>query len=574
MTDDIKTIVLIDDASFDVVSTNPPDGSNFIKAMRKEVLENLELSSIIRNLDRTNELLFVVACGVAGAKDITLSGKIAKLQYELARACSKSSLTMLTIRDSSSEIIDTCHAAFRWIYRNPPREERMLAFLARCADHADKMAKEATDLATVFDGLSSQCQDALTSTLDAREVEEQARQAAITRRREFEAKDDGAKTARNELKTAIEDMQRQVDDAAAAQAKAEDRAFGLAITSAITSTISSGVQAFAAINSAPALAGANLASAVAEGVRGNSGQSKAAEAQKPAETAKPAEAAKPAEPAKAADATAPADASKAASGEPAKAADPATAPAGGAAKPGDGTTKAAAAGVAAAAATASKQTDEMSQSYDAIAKRAADEKRHLQDLLFDMKKQQREALQQIAEYAKLIENSKADTKFAETAVECLQQAVAALKQVVTALLNASFFWGLIAKACRKLADDKTIKTQVEMIAKDSPEERLQEYQDKYFINDLGKLMGRWYALKLIADEFSQAVLKTTADINQTISRSPTIEEARKLAPELGKKLAEEMKADVANMDAELETMRPEGKSEEAKAEAPKPLVPA
>ncbi|HET6941471.1 MAG TPA: hypothetical protein VFH89_04850 [Sphingomicrobium sp.] len=575
--DDIKTVVVLDDASFDVIETNPPEGSNFIKAMRKEVLENLELSMVIRNLDRTNELLYVAACGVAGSKDTTLSGKISKLQFELARACSASSLTMLKIRDASGEIIDTCQGAFRWLYRNPPEEERMLFFLSDCAEKADTMATEAVALATTFDGLSNQCQDALTSTLGAREVEEQTRREAIDRRAKLEADDTGAQTKRDELKTAIEDMQRQVEDAAAAQAKAEDRAFGLAITSAITSTISSGVQAFAAVNSAPALAGANLASAVAQGIRGNSGQANPAEPAKPAEAARPAEpstavgTAKPVETARG-DETAKADA-KPAANDAAKAPEAGTS-ATGVAKPAqDETAKAAALGVAAAASIASKQTDQMAQSYDAIAERTATEKKHLQDLLFAMKKEQRDALEQIAKYAKLIENSKIDETSAKTAVDCLQQAVAALKQVVTALLNASFFWGLIAKACRKLADDKRIKKQVEMIAKDPPEKRLREYQDKFFLKDIGKLMGRWYALELIADEFSQAILKTTADIKTTINKSPTIEEAKKLAPELGKKLALEMSADVASLDAELKAMKPEG-TDAAAAEAPKVMVPA
>ena len=77
--------------------------------------------------------------------------------------------------------------------------------------------------------------------------------------------------------------------------------------------------------------------------------------------------------------------------------------------------------------------------------------------------EQREALGAIAQYAEQMNIAEGDTERAKAAVDLLQQAVAALKQIVTVLETAKLFWEMMARACRRLASTE-IKEYIALFA--------------------------------------------------------------------------------------------------------------
>jgi len=203
---------------------------------------------------------------------------------------------------------------------------------------------------------------------------------------------------------------------------------------------------------------------------------------------------------------------------------------------------------AAAGARATEGNVAMASSYGDIAARHAEEKRKWLDLLMELQREQRNALGDIAQYAEEMKRADLDTEAARSAVESLQQAVAALKQIVTILETAQLFWESMAQSCRKLAEPR-IRQDIEMFKGDPPEERLAEYARDDFKKALLELAWRWCALKVIANEYRTAITNLRAKVVETVRKAPTIEEAKKLAPALGAKLALDIENDLRAIDA-------------------------
>jgi len=217
---------------------------------------------------------------------------------------------------------------------------------------------------------------------------------------------------------------------------------------------------------------------------------------------------------------------------------------------------AAGAAFAAAGARATEGNVAMASSYGDIAERYAEEKRRWLDLLMQLQEQQRNALGDIAEYAELMKKADLDTEAARSAVESLQQAVAALKQIVTILETAQSFWEGTAQSCRKLAEPAT-RQYIEMFKDDPPEERLAEYARDDFKKELLELAWRWCALKVIANEYRIAVTNMRAKVVETARKAPTIEEAKRLAPALAAQLALNIQRDLQAIDARTAELQAE-----------------
>jgi hypothetical protein len=190
----------------------------------------------------------------------------------------------------------------------------------------------------------------------------------------------------------------------------------------------------------------------------------------------------------------------------------------------------------------------MASSYQDIAERYANEKAKWLDLLVQLQKEQREALGAIAQYAEQMKIADFDTEAAKSAVDSLQQAVAALKQIVTILETAKVFWEMMAAACKRLASP-TIRQDIELFKDDPPEERLKEYARDEFKLSLLRLAWRWCALKVIADDYRVAVTRAREEVASTINKAPSIEEAKTLAPALGAKLALDINKEMQAIDA-------------------------
>ena len=265
------TALVLNGTTYDLVAEPLPTSQRVIAA-REEVLQNLDLGTLLTDLDRTNDLLYVAACGVSGnRKDATLSGKVQRLQYGLMTSCSSAALAMTKFGDAAEAVLTTLRGAFRFLYTSPPREDRTIQMLTRCEAQATAMAETAGSLATSFKTLADDAEGVCESTLTARDMEEQERLDAIDRKQTLNAKSERAKALKGELAEQMVKVQKLIDEAREAQNKAEDRAFGLAIAGNVSSALGSAVQGFMSVKAAPMMMASNLVGAMNPGVAGYPG---------------------------------------------------------------------------------------------------------------------------------------------------------------------------------------------------------------------------------------------------------------------------------------------------------------
>jgi hypothetical protein len=546
------TALVISGTTYDLAA-EPSATSSVVIDARTEVLQNLDLEQMLVNLERTNDLLYVASCGVSGnRKDATLSGKVQKLQYGLLTSCSNAILAMGKFADAAGTVLTSLRGAFRFLYTSPPREDRTIQVLSRCEAQATTMAETAGSLAANFKALADDAEGVLEGTLTARDMEEQERLAAIDRKRELNAKNERAKALRDELTKQMKKVQTLVEEAREAQNKAEDRAFGLAIAGNITSALGSAVQGFMSVRTAPMM----MASQVVGALNPSAGAASQVSA---GMTGAPPMAAPMGAPPMAAPPMA------APMGAPPMGAPPMAAPMGAppmAAPMGAPSTLsstnelAAAAGIAAGSAKSAEGNVAMASSYGDIAARYAEEKRKWLDLLMKMQDEQRQALGDIAQYAEQMKTADLNTAAAKSAVDSLQQAVGALKQIVTILETAKVFWEMMAQTCKRLASP-AIRQDIEMFKDDPPEDRLQEYIRDDFKLPLLQLAWRWCALKAIADDYGVAVARVREKVVETANKAPSIEEAKRLAPALAQKLQLDINKDMQAIEAATAQLRAE-----------------
>ena len=171
-------------------------------------------------------------------------------------------------------------------------------------------------------------------------------------------------------------------------------------------------------------------------------------------------------------------------------------------------------------------------------------------LMLDMQTEERNALAAIAQYAEEMKNANVAEKSAETAKNCLQQAVVALSKITTVLENCQHLWEMMALACQRLTGSNL--TRIIKNAKgEKVEQRIAEYMDSEFKQKLLQLAARWYALQLVAKELRTGILGARQEHQQSINKVPTIEEAGRLARALGAKLKLDVDAEIKRLDGTI-----------------------
>jgi hypothetical protein len=635
-----NAVLVVNDRTYDILAGPSPADELVLKA-RADVLQNLSLEQILTDLERTNDLLHVAACGVRGygTKEQALSAKVAKLQYGLLTSCSDSMAAMITFKDASESVLTALRRAFRELYNL--REDRTIIVLARCEQYAKTMAETAGKLAGGFKALADGAESALEDTLTAQNMSQQEREAAEAAKAKAAADKKVEEENKRVLAEQIVKAQKLYEEAKAEQAKAEDRALALEIVGSITGAIGSGVAAFAAIKGAPVLAASSAVGALAE-VASGSKKKRAQAAKMATETrtegkskeddkgkgkakeggktegkdgdkgkgkeggktegkdadkgkGKDGDKGKGKEGGKTEGKEGGKDGDKGKGKEGGKAEGKDDKPTGGKDKDGDkgkgkddkptggkdkddkptgGKDKddkpksdkdkaqadkdkaAVATGVGKAVTEAGEGIKKAGGSYAEIAKRAAEAKKQALDRLMKLQDQEREALVAIARYAESMALAAKDADGAKAAVASLQQAISALKQIVTILENAKLFWEMMARACETLGKSE-LRQDIEMYMGDKKKERIAEYSRDEFKAQLLLLTARWVALGVISAEYQDAIQKIRVKVQGKINASPTIEEARKIAPDLAKQLKLDIEKDLAELDKKRDATKDE-----------------
>ncbi len=258
------SVVVFDTVKYDVIA-GPEDATPLVQVAREQILQTIEIDKLVRNLNRTDDLLHIAACGVAGFLNpntgASLSAQVMGLQYKLRKNTGEMGSALLRFGESAGQMIPILRGAFKDLYSL--YEADCITRLARCEAVATQMATTSDTLKGTFQGLAEEAQKIAEDTTQTRDLRESARQAAIARQKEIAAQDAQMQENKKHLEAQIPQVKGWYEEAKAAQSTADGRMFTMAIVGSITKALGDGLAAGLQFKAAPVAAGAQLAAAIA-----------------------------------------------------------------------------------------------------------------------------------------------------------------------------------------------------------------------------------------------------------------------------------------------------------------------
>ncbi len=263
-TDRATSVVVYDKVNYDVIA-GPEDETPIVQMAREQILQTIEIDKLVRNLSRTDDLLHIASCGVAGFvnpdNSTSLQAQVMSLQFKLRKNTGEMGSALLQFGESAGQMLPILRGAFKDLYTL--HEADCMSRLTRCEAVATKMAATSDALKDTFSGLAEEAQKIAESTTQTRDLREKAREAAIARQKEIEAQDAQTQELKKSLEKQIPEVKGWYEEAKAAQNTADGRMFALAIVGGITKALGDGLAAGLQFKTAPMVAGTQLASAIA-----------------------------------------------------------------------------------------------------------------------------------------------------------------------------------------------------------------------------------------------------------------------------------------------------------------------
>ena len=150
--------------------------------------------------------------------------------------------------------------------------------------------------------------------------------------------------------------------------------------------------------------------------------------------------------------------------------------------------------------------------------------KHLDDMR-NQREQRRQALEEIAIFAKHIIDCGKEADLADAAIDALHQAMGGLQKLSALMLKVALFWKQMQMHCETLARDKMQK--MVMRAMKRPEkERLRVWTAKGFKTQAITYYAQWVALDDVCAIYMAKIKETQKTLYSYLTENPTLNEAR------------------------------------------------
>lgn len=605
-----RNVILKSDESDSALSVNgriydlqsiPDYDDPLVLKQKKELLLEIDLDQLNDNLYLSVELLYVAYNGVAGAKGGGLQSAINMLMGDLAILCNECIGTMSTFKTQTDNIIAQLGQTYRQLIRG--KEKSAILRLRRCGESSAAMAARADELSVAFIELQKRSVAIRSDTILEEASEYDKKLKAEKAIRDLEAQQKAEKVNQQELVAQVGEMQYLYNEAKAREEKAADKALILGVTSAICGAIGAGLGAYAATKNPVGVLSAT-ATNDADTKKLELAQKTADEKKKKSDEAnsKLLEINNKLVPIKSKLATLKKEEKELKTEisiiEGVKEdirtddqkvklnsliteltkktkeitdADIEIKKLDGEATLADKSAKDYTAEYGAAAAA----LNQLSGSMDTMAAAAAtaEESIHKEKMMFLEKKfeleaEKRKSLVAMAEFAEGIKNSKIEEGNAEVTVNSLHAAVSALGKIIGTLTNASLFWKQMAQYCTKMTEQgfqSELQDITDPYAGLSQEERIEEYQDTYFMMNFLEYLCQWVALNGLSGEYVVSAARAQKKCVENMGNAATIDEAKLKAPQLAKAMEVMLKQRILDSNSHSSQLL----SEQARLEAGK-----
>jgi len=234
-------IAVLGNVEYNVID-GPGDATALVQSARERVLEILMIEKLLAALDRTDDLLYIAACAVAGevhpGAGKALTAEVMALQFELRKNTGGIPPALLRLGEAARNVLSILRGALKDLY--DLYEEDAVTRLSRCAPIGREMAESAPELESDFAALVEKVTFVRNLTLEARSLHEQELRAAQQRQLELKARNERIKAARAALERQMAKIQ-ELDEAAKPQNTADERMFAQATLADITKAVGSGI---------------------------------------------------------------------------------------------------------------------------------------------------------------------------------------------------------------------------------------------------------------------------------------------------------------------------------------------
>jgi chemotaxis protein histidine kinase CheA len=573
------------------IITIPEATMYLVENAKGEILMDLGLQSVLTDLNRASDLLFLAYLGVVGTGD--LHARISNRQKELAELCGDCEVTMTTLVTGSRDVLDRLTEAYRYLL--VAKEDRALRILSRCAANAKEMAGKCEELARGFGKLKEDTKEDAETATKAWGAQVVKIKELKKLRDEMEATKAEQDKLTEEYNNSLEEMKSEIAKAEAKEDLANQRAFISEIVGVIAKTVGAGLGAYVSMKQPFSVPPKND-EASDQGGKPNAAEKKKLEEQeatkkKELEDAKSAQEEATSKESELRDKVFAAGADKKSKKEQLKSAEAADKTEPGydekvkkakaeletsaaalskleeeqkkaqeAAKKAKEKVSNATAALNAAAAALTELANSASQASQQQAERAAALAKSRMNLIqqkIDLEKLRRTSVSQVAKLTARLKSTEEETQVEESAQTALEIATWALDNIYASLLNAKFFWDNMRTFCEKLAKPKVleqIKDETDFNG-DDPEERIRAYKSKSFVTVAVGYLARWVALASVCEDYVAASAVARKSVLGHIRQSPNAEEARKLIGPLKIQLNDELQSDAAAANTNIRNLQ-------------------
>lgn len=561
--------VEIDGETYSVLSVPKPE-SGLVQKEKVSVLRGISLDKLLRNLSSAGKYLDLAYNGTAGTM---VQSKVSNLSKGLMNLTNDALVAITSLERKTEQILKDLGSTFDWLLKG--KESVALKKLTRAGERAEKMADEAQELSDKFFSMSEKTQEVVSLSIDEKTLNEKKRQEMLAKKAEIEAEDIRAKQLIKDLgesRARLEDLYKEAKEKAE---RAEDKAFAAAIVGAIFGALAQGVGAFAGVYAGAKTGGVAVPPSPPVKQDGSGTEPTVEPVVEPTDGEGPGLknegvdvggeiGEEPVESEGSSDGTAseagaedgtdtgeggetqqdPEKGVKTEEPEPSTTTgtDPQT-------KAEQDKKKAAAASAAAGAlGDVGRTTEKMGGSFEAVAVQYQQEKLKYFDLIQQSLAKEREALADIAKFAKLLSSSQNQVLALDQAVAGLYQAIGALKRIGSILADASLFWKSMARHCRELGESElSVVIEDYTDAYDDVDERVAAYLTPSFKEETVKYLASWKALEVICREYREETEIIKAEIYEAYESNPTTEQALKRAVELGSEVLADTDEEAARL---------------------------
>ncbi|KAG0606957.1 hypothetical protein M758_9G182400 [Ceratodon purpureus] len=584
----------------------PSDAMYLVQREKKGILKGLGLQSVLTELNRASDLLFLAYMGVVGTGE--LHARISNRQMELSKLCSECLLTMDALRDGSVLVLKRLTEAYKYLLQG--KETRALKILSKIAEVAGNMSDACAKLAVGFGKLSDDTQADAASAAVALGAQVVKVHNLKTLRDKWQANKRKQEAQSKLLNEQIRKMEADIAEGKAKEELADKRAFISGLVGAFAGAVSLGItqvvtaahpmRAFMPpVNHHTPQPGTSPAPSEGKDTTSDEDVQKLrikedklrsakkavedadSELQKVQETGRTmrnkvldAKSVKEAKEkrlkaAKAGDKTEAGYKEKVKQAETEleestqklakleleqkeaekdlKAAEKTKIDAEAAVKT-----------IAASLNSIGDSAREVSKAQADRSKEIASNVRVLVAAKLQMEETRRESVGLLEELTSLLEANTEMTRVEESSQVALEIAGWALQNVFAALSNAKLFWDSMKTFCEKLAKPDVIdKIKFEVEDAGSIEERIEVYKGEDFVQEAMTYVAKWAALTVVCGEYIKASEVARQSVLDHIRAGPTIEEARRQIGPLKARLLDEIQKDAGESAVMIDDLRAE-----------------